>query len=49
MLNETNQILRENFKLKNKHFKYDNKKIFIRLCKAMPSFEPLKPIGIMFL
>ena len=49
MLNETNQILRENFKLKNKPFKYDNKKIVIRLRKAMPSFEPLKPIGIMFL
>ena len=49
MLNETNQILRENFKLKNKPFKYDNKKFAIRLRKAIPSFEPLKPIGITFL
>ena len=25
------------------------KNLVIRLCKAMPSFEPLKPIGVMFL
>ena len=41
--------MKENFKLKIKPFKYDNKKFVIRLRKAMPSFEPLKPIGIMFL